>query len=136
MISGTTWDESIGTYEVGGVVFYPVTGECYECVRPPAMGTLPTDGDYWKKIDFPVWLLGPVAALAELLLPDQGGLVLGLGATLLARQDLLGAEELNGLAVDGVVDARCHACHFCRSGCYSDFSSHHCSFNFRGIDSP
>lgn len=88
--SGVEWDESIGTYAVGDVRFYKATGECYRCVRAPAAGVLPTDTDYWLKVDFPAVLKKGVACLA---------------AASLASADETQAERLDGEGIRALADA-------------------------------
>ena len=45
-------------------------------------------------------------ALAQLLLSHQRRFIFGLGAAFLAGQDLLGAEQLHGFSVDGLIKTR------------------------------
>lgn len=92
VFSGKAWDDSIGTYAVGDVRYYGTTGECYRCVAAPTAGTLPTDDDFWEKMDFPAWLSEFVAALTT--------------ADLLGGDDRKGrADALKGEAEDALANA-------------------------------
>ena len=48
--TATEYDGST-SYALGDTVYYATSGECYECIQAGS-GNLPTDTDYWTKLDF------------------------------------------------------------------------------------
>jgi hypothetical protein len=69
----TSEEYASGTaYAAGNTVYYPTTGECYECIAS-STGNVPTNTTYWSKLDFLDLLAEPVkAGVHAAILRDEG----------------------------------------------------------------